>query len=44
MVINDPMVLNSAMMLDELEPDPQRAAYMVIKALHELQKASQDKS
>lgn len=38
MVINNPIVVNCARMLDDLAPEPQRAVYMVIKELHELQR------
>lgn len=46
MVIKNPIVVNCAQMLEELEAEPQRAAYMVIKELYELQRnvtASQNK-
>ena len=37
MAVN-PIVTHMAMLLDELEEEPLRAAYMVVSQLHELQK------
>ena len=37
MEFKDPKVIRMAMLLEELDEGPQRAAYMVISQLHELQ-------
>lgn len=37
MLIHNPIVLRIAMLLEELEEGPLRAAYMVVNQLHELQ-------
>ena len=37
MTIRNPIVTRMAMLLDELEEEPLRAAYMVVSQLHELQ-------
>ena len=39
-VSKNPIVVHTARMLDALKPETQRAAYMVIKELYELQEAS----
>lgn len=44
MAIQNPIVIRIAMLLEELEEAPLRAAYMVVQQLHELQmKSSQNK-
>lgn len=44
MAIQNPIVIRIAMLLEELNEEPLRAAYMVIQQLHELQmKSSHDK-
>ena len=40
MVSKNPIVIHTAQMLEALRPETQRAAYMVIKELYELQTAS----
>lgn len=40
MAIQNPIVIRIAMLLEELDEGPLRAAYMVIEQLHELQKKS----
>lgn len=37
MDIKNPIVIRMAMLLEELEEGPLRAAYMVVSSLHELQ-------
>lgn len=37
MTIRNPIVTRMAMLLDELEEEPLRAAYMVVSQMHELQ-------
>lgn len=41
MTIRNPIVTRMAMLLDELEEEPLRAAYMVVSQLHELQKKTE---
>lgn len=38
MEIRNPIVIRMAMLLEELDEGPLRAAYMVVSELHELQK------
>ena len=38
MDISNPIVIRMAMLLEELEEGPLRAAYMVVNELHDLQK------
>lgn len=40
MAIQNPIVIRIAMLLEELDEEPLRAAYMVIQQLHELQMKS----
>jgi len=39
-VSKNPIVIHTAQLLDALKPEAQRAVYMVIKELYELQEAS----